>query len=517
MATRSLPWLPSRIALLALLGGMALPVSAMTPAEWLQAQPQPRFREGHTLPRLTRYGWIDNVPTDARIELCRNWGYAVQLGPYLSWKVVDDLLKQAEKPTDGDPKLLALCMADPKKYPLCIVLSRDLPTTPDPWTRDAKGALVDGKELWSPEAPRATLEGAAELRAGPLRKLHEKVPVALVLNGGEYALGVLGFARKQWEQDPRIAKGRGDKDWFAYVSEKKGLMETVIADAVRKAAPDRSLYIYYTAGGGTHRNRTGSWSDWAYGYEWMRTASDLPSNEYYYKHFNDGWTGANDMLTQALNARGHELKFNAPLSYDWLCAGWVEEKPAPAYKPGENPAALVDITAGKLGDIARYTGFLKCLYTAGTVGANAGYYAFPAGGFGALFPAEKPPHWLRQAAALAHVHAFFSHQEPFVRGSDLLPGPAMHRWSKDQPAYEFPAGDKDVRILARKRKGAPQWLIVTWAADGDARDAGVEIPDLGKVTLRARPEGAVYRATLENGKPALQLLDEDGLCPTSRR
>jgi hypothetical protein len=507
----------ARAALLALLGGAALPAPAMTAAEWLQAQPKPRFREGHTLPRLTRYGWIGNVPMDARIELCESWGYALQLGPYLTWKVVDDLLKKAETATDGDAKLLALAIADPKRHPLCVVLSRDLPSEPDPFTRNAKGALVDGKELWSPEAPRAALEGAAELRAGPLRKLREKVPVNIVLNGGEYALGVLGFARKQWEQDPRILKGKGDQDWFAYVSEKKGLMETIIADAVRKAAPDRSLYIYYTAGGGTHRNRFGGWIDWGYGYEWMRGASDLPSNEYYFRHFNDGWTGNIDILTQALNARGHELKFGATRSYDWVCAGWVEEKPGPAYKPGENPAALVDPTAGKLGDIARYTGFLKCLYAAGTVGANAGYYAFPLGGFGAAFPAEKPPHWLRQAAALAHVHALFSHHEPLVRGSDLLPGPAMHRWSKDQPAYEFPSGDKDIRVLARKRKGAAEWLVTAWAADGDARDAGVEIPELGKVVLRARPEGSVYRAALESGKTSLTLLDKDGLHPTSRQ
>jgi hypothetical protein len=503
---------------LAVLGAfLTSTLAAMTPADWLKSQPKPQFRDGHTLPRLTRYGWVDNVPTDARIELCEGWGYAIQLGPYLSWKVVDDLLAKAQNPKDGDPKLLALCIADPKKYPLCIVLSRDLPDTPETWTRNDKGELIDGKKIWSPEAPRDVLDGAAEFRAGPLRKLREKVPVNIVLNGGEYALGVLGFAQKQWEQDPRVVAAKGNKDWFAYISEKKGLMETIIADAVRKAAPDRSLYIFYTAGGGTHRNRTKDWGQWAYGFEWMRTASDVPSNEYYYKHFNDGWTGVNDMLTQALGSRGYELTFGAKLSYDWLCAGWIDEKPKPEHKPGENPAALVDPTAGKLGDIARYTGFLKCLYTAGTVGGNAGYYAFPLGGFGAPVPEDKPPHWLQQTAALAHVHAFFSHQEPFVRNSDLLPGPNKHRWSKDQPAYEFPCADKNVRVLARKLKDAPQWLVTAWAADGDARDAEVEIPDLGKVTLRARPESSVYRAEVKDGRPALTFLDEDGLHPTRKQ
>lgn len=488
-------------------------VSAMTPAEWLKAQPKPQFCQGHTLPRLTRYGWLENVPADARIELCENWGYAIQLGPYLSWKTVEDLFKRLENPQDGDAQLLTLSISNPKKYPLCIVLSRDLPTEPDPFTRDAKGELV-GKSVWSPEAPRAALEAAAELRAGPLRKLHEKLPISIVLNGGEYALGVLGFSQKDWEQDPRIIAARGDKDWYLYISEKKGLMETIIADAVRKAAPDRSLYIYYTTGGGTHRNRYAGWGKWAYDFEFMRTASDLPSNEYYYKHYNDGWTGSNDMLTQALNVRGYELTFNAPLSYDWVCAGWLDEKPKPERNPQDNPAALVDPNAGHLGDLTRYTGFLKCLYTAGTIGANGGYYAFPLGGFGVSFQENKPPHWLQQAAVLGHIHAFFSHHEQFIRSSDLLPGPDKHRWTKEQPAYEFPCGDKDVRVLARKSRAGPMWLVTAWCAGGDAREVEVEITGLGRVKVYARPEGSVYKGILKDEKAEMVLLDVNGLYPS---
>lgn len=491
--------------------GAARGADELTPVEWLKAQPKPRFRQGHTLPPLTRFGWT--LPIEARIELAEAWGYALEFGGYATHAVVDRALSD---PTSTEARLIALTASDPRKYPLCIILSRDLPAAapPETWTRNAQGEFLGGKnKLWSPEAPMAALEESAELRAGPLRKLRAKVPVAMVLNGGEYALGVLGFAQKDWEQDPRILAGKADKEWYAYISEKKSLMETVIAQAIRKAAPDRTFYIYYTAGGGTHHNRTRDWKQWAYGFEWMRTASDLPSNEYYFKHFNEGWTGSNDMLTQALNARGLELKFGARFSYDWLCAGWIDESKTPQ-PANDNPAALVDPNAGRLGDLMLYTGFLKCLYTAGTLGGNAGYYAFPKGGFARKFPADQPPHWLEQMTRLAHVHAFFSHHEPFIRASDLLPGPQMHRWSKDQMAYEFPTGSQGVRVLARKHAQKAEWLITAWAADGTARTVSVEIPELGTLQAQARPEGAVCRATRTDGAARLELLDQDGMRPT---
>jgi len=483
----------------ALLMALPRPGQDVSPADWLKAQARPRFREGHTLPPLTRFGWT--LPFDTRVELAEHWGYALEFGGYATHKAVDRALND---PSSDEARAVALAASNPKKYPLAVILSRDLPENPPPetWTRNARGEFLGKNKVWSPEAPRSVLEQAAELRAGPLRRLRAKVPVAMILNGGEYALGVLGFAQKEWEQDPRIQAARGGKDWYSYISEKKALMETVIAEAVRKAVPDRTLYIYYTAGGGTHRHRTADWQKWAYGFEWMRTASDLPSNEYYYRHFNDGWTGNNDMLTLALNARGFELSFQAKHSYDWLCAGWIDESKKPQSLP-DNPAALVDPGAGKLGDLGLYTGFLKCLYTAGMLGGNAGYYAFPQGGFGKKFPADRPPHWIRQMVALSRVHAFFSHHEAFLRESDLLPGPDRHRWSKGQPAYEFPAGT-GARVLARRHARRPTWLVTAWAADGNARDVSVEIPELGAVRLRARPEGAVYLGD----RAGLKLLEE---------
>ena len=38
-----------------------------------------------------------------------------------------------------------------------------------------------------------------------------------------------------------------------------------------------------------------------------------------------------------------------------------------------------------------------------------------------------------------------------------------------------------------------------WVADGDARDVAVHIPELGEVRLHARPDGAVYIASIGDG------------------
>src|SRR5690606_1271349 len=97
----------------------------------------------------------------------------------------------------------------------------------------------------------------------------------------------------------------------------------------------------------------------------------------------------------------------------------------------------------------------------------------------------------------------------------------MNRLVPSVPACEFPTGDADARVLARKHRKRQEWLITAWAAGGDSRDVTVSIPDLGDVTLTARPCGSVYLATLkqlidhEPPAPVLQLLDEDGMHPTA--
>ncbi|MFW6162443.1 MAG: hypothetical protein ACODAJ_06710 [Planctomycetota bacterium] len=492
------------LVLAAAFAGLAPAAGAATALDHLRAAPRPRFNKGHSLPPLTRWGW--RMPYAVRVELAEHWGYALELGT-----VTERMVEQLDEPDSVPARLCALAASEPERYPLCGLVWRTcldedfrkgLP--PETWCRDAEGSVIEpkGRRTWSPEAPDAVFERAGALAAEPLRRLQAKagVPLAMVLNGGEYALTVYGHAHKVWKQDPRVVAAKGERPWFDYISERKAHQEAIIANAIRQACPDRTLYIYYYADGCPHRNRYGGWWRWAWGYRWMQAVSDLPSSSNYYNHFNSGWTGNNDLLTQTLNSVAQQIAQDDPLSYNWVCSGWTRPK------LGERAFA----------DDAHYAGYLKCYYTAGMLGACAGYFSYPDGGFKDDVGAE-PPSWLRQMMVLARVHALFSHLEDLLRRGDLLPGPARHRWSKDLPAYEFPTGDASLRVVARKHREREAWLLCAWAAGGDDRQITVTIPGLGEVRLGARACGSVYRAVVEDGKPSLTLVDEDGLLPTAGR
>jgi hypothetical protein len=478
----------------------AAPATAATALEHLKAAPKPHFRQGHTLPRLTRWGW--SMPYDVKIELADHWGYALELG-----EANAALLKKLADPASEQARLLALAAADPRRYPVGVMVYRAcnrkefqdaLP--PETWcpVPPPKEGEKAPRRVWSPEAPDAVFEKAAAEAVEPLRQVLAKAPGAVILNGGEYGLGVLGFCLKTWEQDPKVVRARGDRDWFDYLSARKARQEQIITDAVRKACQDRSLYIFYYVDGNPYRGENATWKDWAWDYRPLKNLSDLPSASIYYREFNSGWTGKRDLLSLTLNGVAQHLALGRPLSYNWVCGGWTQAK-------------LTDAEAFSPPD--RYLGFLKCYYTAGMIGGVAGYFAYPKGGFAGEQGAE-PPSWLRQMMTLAEVHALFSHLEEFLREGDLLPGPDKHRWSKDLPAYEFPTGDPDVRVLARRHRRRPEWLITAWAAGGDDRPVEVAIPDLGRIRLAATACGGVYRATVTDGKPVLTLVGKQGLTPT---
>jgi hypothetical protein len=491
----------SLTALFILLGNSAItPARAKTALEHLQEAPKPPFREGHTLPPLTRWGWT--MPFEVRVELAEHWGYALEFGGYATPKQIAAL----DDPESVPAKVCALAASDPQRYPLCVLLHRACndrefrAALPDEtWCRDADGNLIEEKKRWSPEAPDEVFQDAAALGVEPLKKILARAPIAIVLNGGEYGLNVYGFGKTAWEGDPRVVKAKGDRSWFDYISERKAHQEAIIAQAVRKAVPDRKLYIYYHTFS-AHRNRYASWWHWSYKYEELRKITDLASSSIYYNHFNTGWAGDNDMLTQALNCVAQQLAFGDALSYNWMNAGWTRE----------------ELGEAAFGDLERYAGYLKCYYTAGMIGGVAGYFAYPKSGFGGDM-GDEPPHWLQQMMVLARVHALFSHLEDFLRNGDLLPGPDRHRWSQDLPAYEFPTGDPDARVLARKHKQRSEWLITAWAAGGDDREVSVTVPQLGAMSILARPSGSVYRATLRQGQPALTLLDRDGTLPSAHQ
>ncbi|MEI6715903.1 MAG: cadherin-like beta sandwich domain-containing protein [Verrucomicrobiota bacterium] len=506
----------------------------INPAEWLAAQKKPSFRDGYTLPRLTRFGWT--LPESARVELAKNWGYALEFGGYVD----ENTIAKLANPNSTESRMVALAKSDPQRYPLSVICSRRMPEQEAPdsaWCHDEDGKLLlgDGKSMdgtpwsgdntpvFSPEAPDSVWLLAGSYRATPLQSLQAQLganaPISIVLNGGEYGLGVPGWASGVWAKDPKVldaAKPLGWTGkrptlaaWAKYGSTKKAHSEKLIADKVREVTPNRSLYVYYTAGGRTLRNKDWSIDSWGPIWEDMRGVSDLPSNEVYYKSpgSNHQLTGRLNLLTCALNAVGAEIPTGNTLSYNWISGGWVR---------GNEEYYVCDME--------RWTGFLKCYYTAGMIGANVGYYEYPeaqtlqvnggtvniSAGFGARFPADQPPVWLRQMVASSHVHALFSQVEDLVRNGDLLPGPMKHSISTSDPAYEFPTGDETARVLVRKHRTSPSWLVTAWVSAGEDRDVVVNVPELGRLTLGARSCGSVYKATLADDEVTLTQLDMEG-------
>ena len=213
----------------------------------------------------------------------------------------------------------------------------------------------------------------------------------------------------------------------------------------------------------------------------------ISSNEAYFP--TTKFTGHRNILLLVLNATSLEIATGDTLSYNWISGGWD----------------------GDVADNGRWAGFLKCYYTAGMIGANTGKYgSFVQGSYEALFPKATPPLWLTQLVATSHVHALFSQLEDYVRNGDLLPGPARHGISPDEPAYEFPTGDDTARVLVRKHRNQASWLITAWAADGPDRTVPISVPELGQLTIEARVVGSVYTAHLRNGKVALVRHDNEG-------
>ncbi len=507
--------------------GPAAQAQDITQAAWLDSQPKPAFKPGHTLPRLTRYAY--SLPTEAAINFCEDWGYALEFSYPLSMDSGDpyNLAWRLNDPNSPESRLAALAKADPVRYPLQAEITKQVPNESQApagtFSRNASGQTLysgtaqqsDGTTIpagpvWSLEAPAATWDLFAQYRVSGIQELKNRgIPLAYILNGGEYAPMFWINSRTFWEQDPgyntgilQSPYGPGYDFQLDYCSATAAQREQVISTGVKAAAPQRSLYIPYTAGGQTERNRYYGIPEYGGFWKHTRGIGDLPSNESYFRSNGGGFvvpdiSNSPDILTQALNAKALEIQTGNPLSYNWISAGWD----------------------GNEAEETRWAGFLKCYYTAGMIGCNVGAYGnqWPAI-LSPTFPTNGAvPRHLRDMVISSHIHALFSHDETLVRNSDLLPGPAQHSMSGDVPAYEFPTGEEGVnsRVLARKHRTDATWLITAWAAAGNDRNVSVYIPELGQITLEARVVGSVYKATLANGNVTLVRIDNEGATYTA--
>ena len=209
------------------------------------------------------------------------------------------------------------------------------------------------------------------------------------------------------------------------------------------------------------------------------------------------------MLTLRLYGRHIEILEGFPHYFGWICAGY--QRNIKNYQG--------DPAQGMYADLPRWMGYLKMSYLAGMLGGVT------TGEFDCSvkyqpFDPAQPPHWLDQMTVLAHAHALFTWLEADLRNSDLLPGPKAHVWNPKHPAYEFPTGHGNTRVLVRRVKDTNRWLVGGWAADGVEREVTVTVLDLGEYRLRARPAGTIHLVEQQADKRNVTWLDEDAMKPS---
>jgi hypothetical protein len=467
------------------------PAPKVAPAEWVRRQTPPRFKPGHTLPQLGQMHCV-NPPVELRAELARNWGFAVRLN----------------RP-EGEPDLIRLCKESPTVFKPAAMIgnlanlegSQSIQWPEGTFLRKADGSWVEGRQIFSPEMPDAAWQTLVDAALSQVDGQLGGLPASsltTVENWTEHGLTVPIEMARLASQDPQVLAAKGERSWQDYVSQRKAYYEGRMREAVKRRYPN-ALYTCYTYGGFTGQPD----GDWAWDFHHLKAATDFPSPECYYNYFNSGFVGGKDMLTLRLLARHIEIQEGFPHYLGWLCAGYERRI---AHYQG-------DPAQGTYADLPRWMGYLKLSYLAGMLGG------ITTGEFGCEvryepFDPAQPPKWLDQMLAVAHTHALFTWIETDLRNSQLLPGPKPHAWTKNQPAYEFPTGHKNTRVLVRRVNNTPRWLIGAWAADGLERDVTITVPDLGKYRLLARPAGTVHWVEQLADQRKVTWLDQNAMQPS---
>lgn len=468
-----------------------------TPLAYLEAQPKPYFKPGNTMLPLTRCAYVQ--PFEVCREFADNWGYALAVGGdgYLD----DGQIKELSNPESNIAKTMAWAKTHPGKYKLSVHTNRyDPPSTEDVWTHDAEGHVLNGQAksydgtTWSPdmrgvispEAPDSYWIEAGKGRAKCIAEIQKLVPISIVINSGEWGLGLWGQFAEAWKKDPKIQNAiqayvKRGQSLFEYLDDKVTNSQKLLGDEVRKVAPG-AVYIHYTWSGVPHRNRWGGWKDWGGGggYKGLRGVNDLASTECYLNHMNSGCDGNMDLLTHNLNAIGQQLAVGDKLMYNWF---WARDPKI---------------------SMRQYRGYMKCIYMLGTLGGNAGHYDLGSNNaFTDSFPMNAPPNWLKQQMALSQVQALFSHLEDYLRNGNIVDdGKFKHIWSNEQPAYELlpkelekMAEYRDETTRVEEKKDDKGW---EQPAFDDSRWREMDVPGWLDKKALAFDQGVIwFRKTIE--------------------
>jgi hypothetical protein len=183
-------------------------------------------------------------------------------------------------------------------------------------------------------------------------------------------------------------------------------------------------------------------------------------------------------------------------------------------------------------------GLLKSVFTAGALGAVAGWYNYTGDVYARQYVFNGPtgpvlPDWLWLVQDIAWSQSLFSHLEPFLRDGYLLNSSRIHPYNYDpidspaNPWYPLDVigepwnaewntgvGPRSF-VVVRKLKSAPMWLISAWANVGSSRNVTFVLPGLNRnVTVFARVSGAIYIGKSVSGQFVTTLIDIDPANPS---
>lgn len=319
-----------------------------------------------------------------------------------------------------------------------------------------------------------------------------------------------------------------------------GAISSLLTDILH---PD--LYTFYLAGPAPHLGRFNEWRQVAWDFPTMRShhvnfPDAVYSMQMYFGDNGEGglgvaWTSSNsqstgtgdqlgrsaDHFTHALASAANGIAAGSPFAYTYVAGRGLH--------------------AATYADPEELTGYLKAYYALVNIGGP--YFSVDlqadvgAGHTEPAFAMPSEPPYLPTMVAYGEVHALYSHLEEFIYDGAVLPNahgdthPFTHWLDTPFALYEqyaYPVGaafhgphdasptyDASVRVVARKRNSADEWLVAGWVAGGEDRDVDVELPaPLGRTTLHFRRSGCVYRIARDGGATISTLVDIDGMRPT---
>lgn len=532
----------------------------VTPAQYLAAQPKPKFKPDHTLPALTYTGW-GTEPTNVVSELAQHWGYAVEtigVTPYANRQMT----------TEGSRHyvLTQLVLSDTNRYQAAVHCIKHYgiaeylppaytnlfdPETKSLWSKasfltNSAGEYLDGQGVASPyygyrvvagvtnnhypafsyHSPNADWQRVTDAQTELLRMFRSNCPIAVIIDDGEWGPAPYSSIWRGLHKDPGFVAamaGRGvtlvpdvyavNFEVLLYTSEQAGRMLSFFPRSFATNFPEAKFY-YYQAGLEKYRiagQRSGQFvttnynNGSAFDSRFLLTNWVMPSVESYYRSLNSGLTNGYNMAgldiantgmpLQHENWVGNMIKYGYPLSYNYVTAGWDRGW----------------LGADSYMSDAHYIGWLKCMYTMGSLGVNAGWYGDSK--ISGSFPAPQPPQWLTQKIIAGRVHAQFSWLEDYLRNGALVAGPYTNLMSSDNMSYDFNQGKNganNAHVYVRKHNDRDNWIICAWSADATNSSVTITVPGLGKVTVNARTNGSVYLAAASS----IRLVDPDGTFPT---